>query len=103
VLCEPSTDFERRRVVIDPWSELPTLPREWAGAIVVLEEGILEVVCAAGGRRTYVAGDILALDWLPIRMLRNPAPVPTRLLAVRRAVSSPRAGTAFSSRAAGGE
>jgi hypothetical protein len=76
--------FERWWLALGPGVERPTDRSEWAGAIVVIERGRLEVCCAAGGRATYEAGALLPLGWLPVLALRNPGAVETRLVAIRR-------------------
>jgi hypothetical protein len=76
--------FERWRLEIGPLTERPTHAREWAGAIVLVESGVLEAICELGGFRRFVAGDLLALGWLPLVRLRNPGREPVRLVAVRR-------------------
>ncbi|QBI19572.1 hypothetical protein ER308_08420 [Egibacter rhizosphaerae] len=76
--------FERWWVVLGPGAEQPTEAADWGGSLVVVERGRLEVDCEAGGRRTFRADDLLVLGWLPLRAVRNPGHVPTRLVAVRR-------------------
>lgn len=76
--------FERFRLVVAPGEHRPTGPEAWAGCLVLVERGALEVDCDGGGMRSFVAGDLLALGWLPIRALRNPGMVETNLVAVRR-------------------
>jgi hypothetical protein len=87
----PAT-FERWRVELAPGTARPTDASHWAGAVVLIEGGRLEVDCERGGRRTFAAGDLLVLGWLPLRALRNPGSVPTRLVAVRRRDDRPTAG-----------
>jgi predicted enzyme related to lactoylglutathione lyase len=82
--------FERWRVVLPPGSERPTSAEEWSGAVVLVQAGALEVECLAGGRRTFAAGDLLVLGWLPLRSLRNVGLTEVRLLCVRRAGDRPR-------------
>lgn len=81
--------FERWRVELPPGSRRPTSCGEWAGALVRVELGTLEVGCEAGGHRTFAAGDLIAPGWLPIVELRNPGEVPVRLVAVRRRGTPP--------------
>jgi hypothetical protein len=81
--------IERWRVVLEPGTEQPTCAAEWAGAMVLVEDGTLEVVCEAGGHEVFDHGDLLALGWLPISLLRNAGAVSVRLLAVRRDRPSP--------------
>jgi hypothetical protein len=76
--------FERWRVELAAGAERPTRPADWVGALVLVEHGVLEVDCHAGGRRAFVQGDLLALGWLPATTLRNPGSLPTSILAVRR-------------------
>ena len=76
--------FERFRLTLAPGEVRPTRPGEWAGCLVLVERGAIEVDCDAGGMRSFSAGDLLALGWLPIRTLRNPGAREACLLAVRR-------------------
>ncbi|HUG47507.1 MAG TPA: hypothetical protein VMP67_03740 [Candidatus Limnocylindria bacterium] len=75
--------FERWRVELGAGRQHPTDAAEWAGAMVLIEQGELEVECLAGGSRTFGEGDLLVLGWLPLRRLRNVGPRDVRLLAVR--------------------
>ena len=83
-------EFERWRVHLAPLTARATSAAEWAGALVLVEAGTLEVECRAGGFRTFRAGDLLALGWLPLRTLHNRFGEPVRLLAVRRRGHAPR-------------
>lgn len=82
--------FERWRVSLQPGEERPTEAAEWSGAIVLVESGTLDVHCTYGGHRTFVAGDMLALGWLPLRSMHNPWPEVVSLLAVRRRGEKPK-------------
>ena len=82
--------FERWEVRVPGRSRRPTTAGEWAGALVRVQSGTLEVGCLAGGHETFHAGDLLALGWLPIVELRNVGDEEVRLLAVRRCGSTPR-------------
>ena len=84
-----SPGFERWQLSLPAGAERATSAEEWAGALVLVEEGTLEVSCLAGGRRTFVAGDQLALGWLPLKTLHNPGPGRMRLVAVRRRADRP--------------
>lgn len=81
--------FERWEMTIPAGHSLPTAAEEWAGALVRVETGTLEVECLAGGHETFHAGDLLALGWLPVVELRNVGEEQLRLLAVRRDSGSP--------------
>lgn len=76
--------FERFRVVLAPGEQRPTHAADWTACLVLIERGTIEVDCDAGGMRSFLAGDLLALGWLPIRTLRNPGVGEACLLAVRR-------------------
>ena len=84
--------FERWQLLLAPGAERPADPGEWAGALVLVERGRLDVDCRVGGRHTFESGDLLVLGWLPLRTLRNPGPEPVRLVAVRRRGDRPTAG-----------
>ena len=81
--------LDRWECVIPGRTTRPTTAAEWAGALVRIEEGALEVGCSGGGRETFHAGDLLALGWLPIIELRNHGAEPVRLVAVRRRGETP--------------
>ncbi len=76
--------FERWAMELPGRTTRPTTPDEWAGALVLIESGTLEVGCEAGGTRTFHAGDMLALGWLPLVELRNHGDEPVRIVSVRR-------------------
>jgi hypothetical protein len=63
-------------------SERPTVPGEWRRALVVVEAGCVEVVCAGGARRAYAAGSLIGLTWLDTERLVNAGPGTVRLLAI---------------------
>lgn len=78
--------FERWRLMIAPGAVQETAASEWAGALVQVERGAIEVCCIAGGCRRFVAGDLLALGCLPLETVRNPGPEEAWLVAVRRRI-----------------
>jgi hypothetical protein len=75
---------ERWHTVLAPHSSQPTTAEAWAGSLVLVEQGRIEVHCAEGVHRSFATGDVLALGWLPVVLLRNPGPEVARLLAIRR-------------------
>lgn len=79
--------FERWRVRLDPGAERASAACEWEGALVLVERGTLDVECVSGGRRRFASGSLVALGWLPLRVLRNPGRVPVEVVAVRRVAS----------------
>jgi hypothetical protein len=70
--------------VIGPAAELPFEETAWLGALVVVEQGVLEVGCGGGEVARFEKGAILFLDRLPVRTLRNPGTEQTVLSAVSR-------------------
>ncbi|MEO5985555.1 MAG: hypothetical protein ABIW50_00725 [Candidatus Limnocylindria bacterium] len=77
--------IERWRLALLPGIERPTGPDEWAGALVVVEQGTLEVECIGGGTEQFAPGNLLALGCLPVRALRNCGDEEMRLTVVRLA------------------
>ncbi|WP_344916633.1 hypothetical protein [Streptosporangium oxazolinicum] len=73
-----------RKVVVEPGDSRVHDEDEWRGAIVLLERGRIELVCSDGDQRTFLRGDVLWLDGLPVRALRNPGPEPAVLIAISR-------------------
>lgn len=76
--------FERRVVVIAPGTERRYDAAAWRGALVLVESGRIVLECADGGRREFGCGDLLWLDGLALRALRNPGRRPAVLVAVSR-------------------
>ena len=71
------------RVNIPAGGERPTDASEWGSALMVVEEGSVEVETTSGAARTFHHGDLICLEWLAVRTLRNPGPGVARLVAVR--------------------
>jgi hypothetical protein len=76
--------FELRVVTLGPGDRRPYDRAEWRGALVVVERGELELECLGGSRRCFGRGNVLCLDGLPLRALRNRGPEPVVLAAVSR-------------------
>jgi hypothetical protein len=76
--------FERFRVVLAPGERRPTRPADWAGCLVLVERGTVDVDCDVDGMRSFATGELIALGWLPLRTLRNPGADEACLLAIRR-------------------
>ena len=76
--------FERRRLVLAPGVGAATGPAPWAGALVFVEQGRLEVDCAASGRRVFGPGEILVLGALPLVAVCNVGRAAVRLTIVHR-------------------
>jgi hypothetical protein len=76
--------FACREVSIARRSERPYDGREWAGALVVIEQGELELECRGGSRSRFARGSVLFFESLPLRTLRNPGEETLLLTAVTR-------------------
>lgn len=76
--------FAARTVVLDAGTTHPVREPQWAGTLVVVEEGLVEVRCRAGGRRMFRGGDVLWLAGIDAVALHNPGPGSAVLVAVRR-------------------
>ena len=64
--------FDVRMVALAPGGERPYDAAEWRDALVLVEQGCIELLGAAGGRRTFERGALLWLDGVPLRALANP-------------------------------
>jgi hypothetical protein len=76
--------FDRRVVVLAPDDTLAYDEAEWRDAIVVVERGQIELEDLDGSRHRFGRGDVLWLERLPLRMLRNHGRTPAVLVAVSR-------------------
>ena len=76
--------FVRREVILAPGAERAYVAAEWRDALVIVEQGELELVALGGTRRRLGCGAILWLWGLPLRVLRNPGSVNTRIVGISR-------------------
>jgi hypothetical protein len=76
--------FCARRVVVAAGEARPYDEADWAGAIVVVERGVVEFECARGSRRRFGRGSVLWLQGLPLRTLHACGHDALVLLAVSR-------------------
>lgn len=76
--------FEQRCVLLAHAGAHPYDAREWSGALVVVERGLLELEWAGGARLRFEPGDTLCLSGLGLRMLRGAAAGPTVLVVLCR-------------------
>ena len=81
----PPDGFRRRLTVVPAGASIPYEASHWAGALVVVERGEIDLEGLSGSRCRFVAGDILWLAGLPLRSLCNRGPVDALLAAVSRA------------------
>ena len=73
-----------RVVELPPGGERPYDASEWAGALVIVDRGEVELECVDGDRPRFAGGAVLWLAGLPVRELRNPGSEPAVLIAVSR-------------------
>lgn len=83
------SSYRAREVRIQARGERRYCADDWRDALVIVQDGVLELVSVGGARRTFGLGSILFLANLRLRSLRNPGAVPTLLSAVTRATSRP--------------
>lgn len=76
--------FVARRVALAARSTHPFDESLWRNALVVVEQGRIELETVSGVRRVFGAGDILWLTGLNLRALHNPWPEVAVLAAVSR-------------------
>ena len=76
--------FDLRLVAIPAGGSRPFVADEWADALVVVEQGSVELECVRGGRRAFGSGAVLFLTGLPLRTIHNPGPDAALLAAVSR-------------------
>ena len=73
-----------RLVSIPRQSELAYEPSEWAGALVVVEAGEVELECRGGASACFATGSVLFFEGLGLRAVRNAGDEPALLSAVTR-------------------
>ena len=73
-----------RRIAVPPGAELAYVAEDWAGSLVVVEEGRIELESRHGARQMFEAGSTLWLQCIPLRALRNPGGIATVLVATSR-------------------
>ena len=77
-----------RRVALAPGDVRPIRPADWAGDLVVVERGRVEVRCVDGAAQVYGAGSMLCLSWVDVGAVANPTSEPATLLAIHRPSAS---------------
>ena len=76
--------FRLRTLRLQSGDAIDYLPADWADALVVVEQGELEVECCSGAVGRFGPGAVLAFAGLTVARLRNPGSVPLLLSAVSR-------------------
>lgn len=88
--------FDRLRISLAPGVTRLTDAGDWSDCLVLVERGTIEVECEGGSRHSFAAGDLLALECLPLRALRNRGSDEAGLVAVRRQAARGGASVKFS-------
>jgi hypothetical protein len=78
--------FELRMWVVEPGATVPYDDAEWAGSLVTVEDGEIELRCDQGGSRRFGRGSMLALEGLGLVAFHGCGPEPTVLAAISRRV-----------------
>ena len=78
--------FELRQLVLAPGATRAYDAAEWRGALVVVEEGAVELECTRGGRRRFLTGAVMYLGGIPLRSIHNADAQPAVLVTVTRRV-----------------
>jgi quercetin dioxygenase-like cupin family protein len=76
--------FRMRGVTLAPGSSRPFRADDWADALVVVEQGEVELECRAGVRHRFGAGAVMWLQGMDLHALHNPGGEATVLSAVSR-------------------
>ena len=76
--------FEMRVVTVAPGSRDVVDDDEWHDALLVVEQGEIDLERDGGPRVRLRGGAVLWLWGLGLRALHNPGPVPTVMVAVHR-------------------
>jgi hypothetical protein len=80
--------FSRRVFRVAPGHELDVEPARLTEALVVVEQGEVELVCRAGTCRRFERGSMIPIELLPVSHLRSVGPGPLVLVAVSRDAGS---------------
>jgi hypothetical protein len=86
LFCGPLPEgFSRRVVRVAPGHAVDAESYRVPDAIVLVEQGELELECHAGTCRSFGRGSMIPLARLPVARLRSVGPSPLVLVAVSRA------------------
>jgi hypothetical protein len=73
-----------RVVAVAPGSDRPYDEDEWRDALVLVRSGEIELCGLSGASCSFGRGDLLYLEGVPLRVLRNPGSELAVLVAVSR-------------------
>jgi hypothetical protein len=85
--------FQLRLVIVRPGEPRPFVADEWGDALVLVEQGAIELEGCAGGRWRFEAGGMLWFAGLSPRALCNPGTAPTVLIAISKRTDESRPST----------
>jgi hypothetical protein len=71
-------------VTIHAQETVPYVAEDWRDAIVMIEQGAVDLCCVRGGRRRFARGAILFMEGLALRSLHNPGVEDAVLVALSR-------------------
>lgn len=78
------TEVERRIATLGPHTTRAFHDADWRDALVLVEQGAVELEGVSGARERFAAGDLLWLAGVPLRALHNPHAEPAVLVAISR-------------------
>jgi hypothetical protein len=73
-----------RVVAVAPGDDRPYDEAEWRDALVIVRAGEVELRGVSGATCSFVRGDLLYLESVPLHVLHNPGSEPAVLVAVSR-------------------
>jgi quercetin dioxygenase-like cupin family protein len=79
-----SASFRARTIRLAAGHEHRYDSSDWNDALVIVRQGSLELETSRGLRHTYLAGSVLCLANLPLRLLKNPGTLQMVLLVISR-------------------
>jgi quercetin dioxygenase-like cupin family protein len=77
-------ELDVREVAVSPGARCAFDSVDWEDALVVVEQGEIELECRDGGRCRFGRGDVLWLVGLPVHAIRNPGRTAALLTAISR-------------------
>ncbi|MBP2365736.1 hypothetical protein [Pseudonocardia parietis] len=81
--------FHTRTVTLTPGEARPHDEDDWRGALVVVDQGEIELCCSAGGSRIFGAGSVLWFTGLDLVSVRNPGSTDAVFRGITRAAARP--------------
>lgn len=71
-------------MTIPAQATVPFVEDDWVGALVLIQQGTVDLCCSRGGRRRFVKGAVLFLNGLGLTELHNPGVEDVVLVALSR-------------------